>query len=318
MVTRLFARAAMAALLLASLGLGSTAHAVDDPPKPPSDDGGQGPSQGTGDSTDSGGTAYGQEGDCSIVSSPSYLGMACAGGTWNRRSIREILDGDKLPGCWHDPMTPAEVEAMMLSTEGGVTWYWYRCLKGIDPVTLKIGDDGVTFTTGIVSVKDPGQVIHLTKNQEELVDFYDKDGQIPSPVAGVSPMANPRVGAWVSYFDGTDGVVEVSVDSVILRGTVTSLDVEPEGTADPTLHCDGTGYKAQRGDTPFNTNGGCWHQYARSSAAQPDQRYPVNMTAHWVVEVSSNGGATWSVFNEFDKSQITTIPVTEIEALVVR
>jgi len=41
------------------------------------------------------------------------------------------------------------------------------------------------------------------------------------------------------------------------------------------------------------------------------------MTAHWVVEVSADGGATWTTFNRFDKSQITTIPVTEIEALVV-
>ena len=315
-------RLAAAAATVALLTVGGPAFAELHGPKSPND--GTPPSQTptTTDSPDS--TVVDQVNNCSVVSSPSYLGLSCAGGEWNKHSIKETLDGDKLPHCWHDKMTPAETEAMNLDPEGGSTWYWWRCMEGVDPQTLTVGPDGVSFTTGWIPVKDGDAIITLTHNQELLVAMFDKDGQIPSPVAGVSPMAHPRVGSWVSFFDGTPGSVEpLTAGKVQLKAGVVSLKVEPlgEGITEPSsvdlpLTCSGTGYRAHRGDAP-DTAPGCWFRYERSSAAQPAQAYAARITAHWLVQVSADGGASWTTFNEFDKSQITTIPVTEIEALVV-
>jgi len=314
-------RAAAVAAALALLALGPAATADDDGGFPPDPNQGTTTSGNPSGGTDS--TKVGQVGKCSVVSTSSYMGLACAGGDWNKHSIRETLDGDPLPHCWHDQMSPAETEAMMLSSDGGVTWYWYRCMDGIDPETLKVGPDGVTFTVGVVAVKDPGQLITLTHHQEPLVNMFDNDEQIPAPVAGVSPMARPRVGAWVSFFDGTGDVVKVQAGGVTLVAKVESLKIEPLGAGvvgpsevDLPLTCQGTGYKALRGDTPA-THPGCWFRYQRSSAQKPDQKYPAKITAHWVVDITDASGQT-SRFNEFDKWQTTTIPVTEVEALVVQ
>jgi len=308
-------RTAAAALLATLVATGGPALAVGGPPKNP-DTGGT-------PSGDPDSTKWDQVGDCHVVSTSSYMGLACAGGDVTKHSIKETLAGDKLPHCWHDKMTPAETEAMGLSSAGGVTWYWYRCMEGIDPETLKIGPDGVSFTTGVVAIKDPGQLITLTHHQEVLVSMFSQDGQIPAPVAGVSPMAHPRVGAWVSFFDGTGDEVSVAAGGVLLEATVESLRIEPlgKGVVEPSeqklpLECTGTGYRAQRGDTP-GSHAGCWFRYQRSSAQQPDQLYHALITAHWVVYVTDQTGRRWQ-FNEFDKSQETTIPVTEVEALVVQ
>lgn len=274
---------------------------------------------GQGESYDNGEPATGQVRSCSIVSSPAYLGVACGsakGG--NAPSIKEILDGDPLPDCWHEPLTASELAALGYTNDEDSVWYWERCLVGIDPETLKVGDEGVSFTVGLESL-DPGDIITLTPNQQDLVEFQGKDGQIPAPFAAVSPTAHPRVGAWVSFFNATDAEVVVDAGTVVLRARVDRIDVQPlgEGAGD-TVTCPGIGYKAERGDTPETHPAGCWYKYEQSSAAEPDQKYPAVITAYWTVDYSADGGATYQYFNSFSKSQITTIPVTEIQALVIR
>lgn len=272
-----------------------------------------------GASYDDGGSATGQVRDCSIVSSPSYLGLACGSATGDDRpTIREILDGDPLPECWHEPLTASELAALSLANDTDAVWYWERCLRGIDPETLRVGPQGVSFTAGLVSL-DPGDSVTLTPNQADLVEFHGKDGQIPAPFAAVSPSAHPRVGAWVSFFNATDPEVVVDTGPVVLRARVDRIEVQPlgEGAGD-TVGCPGNGHQADRSDSPETHPSACWYKYQQSSAAQPDQKYDAVITAFWSVDVSADSGATWSPFNSFSKSQVTTIPVTEIQALVIR
>ena len=47
----------------------------------------------------------------------------------------------------------------------------------------------------------------------------------------------------------------------------------------------------------------------------PQPAYPVLITATWGVDVTFNGVTT--PFNTFTKSQVTALPVTEIQALVI-
>ncbi|NNM44397.1 hypothetical protein [Knoellia koreensis] len=262
--------------------------------------------------------------NCSVVSSPSYLGVSCGSASGGGLTVKEILGKDPVPECWNERLTASELDAMGLANTsgqpGGASWYWERCLKGIDPKTYKIGPDGISFTIGLVSIKDGDPLTTLTERQRKLVEFKGADQQIPPPIAGVSPAAHPRVGGWVSFFDGSPAEVTASGGgAVVLRARVTSLEVAPLGEDDPArVSCSGTGVKAVKGDNPTTKPDGCWFKYTESSAAQPDQKYPVKMTANWAVEVSASGpNGPFTPFNTFSKSQITTVPVTEIQSIVV-
>ena len=307
-------RLASATLLAVVLGTAyaSPALAWDGEDPVPTDPNPHGPA-------DSGDTNVGQVGNCSVVSSPSYLGLSCGSGSAGVVNVAETLGKDPVPECWHEALTSAELTAMnVVNTPGpdGTTWYWQRCVTGISKHPNEFEPH---FTVGLDQLKGGDKPTTLTENQELLISWSGKDRTIPAPIAGVSPMARPRVGAQVSFFDGSPLVDPVQAGSVILQAHVASITVQPLGSGvEPTISCNGKGYIAQRGDTPANRPGGCWFKYLRSSAAETDNDYDAWMTAHWVVEVSDDGGATWTTFNQFDKSQITTIPVSEIEALVVR
>ncbi|MGL5825195.1 MAG: hypothetical protein ACRCYU_10335 [Nocardioides sp.] len=269
---------------------------------------------GTSGGEDTGSTSVGQVADCSVVSSPTFLGLSCVSGKSGVINVAKILRKDPVPTCWHDPLTPVELTAMNVVNDAGTRWFWRRCVSGISKKPNRFSPE---FEVGVVAVGDGDEVVTLTANQSALLDFAAALDGIPPPIAAVSPMARPRVGAWVSFFNGTAGQRTVRAGSVTLRARVASIKVNPLGRGiGDTLRCAGTGYRARPGDLP-DTAPGCWYRYPRSSADQSDNMFPVWITAHWIVDVSADAGATWQRFNTFDKSQITTIPVTEIQALVV-
>ena len=304
------------------------------PPPPPSGGGTTTPPPSGGTSPVSTGTTpgdtvsgptSGQVGGCSVVSSPSFLGLSCGSGASSNLTVKDILQGDPLPDCWHEPLTEAELSAMGLeNTEGpeGSHWYWERCLKGVKPDKLDVSPSNIHITIGLTSIPNGGEVKHLHGHQIDLINFSSDDKQVPAPVAVTSPSVRPRVGAWVSFFDGTDDTVTASAGGVTLRAGITGISVRPLGTGEPDeVSCAGTGYRARPGDTPQSHPDACWYRYERSSAGQPlvnnekQPAYGVVITATWGVDVVVNGVAT--PFNSFTKSQVTALPVTEIQSIVV-
>jgi hypothetical protein len=300
-------------VMAAGLGLAMPAHAGFEGNG--GNQGGNGvPQGGSGGGEDSGTTNVGQVGDCAVVSSPTFLGLSCVSGKGGAINVASILRDDPVPTCWHDPLTAAELVAMNVQNDARTTWYWRRCVTGISKNPNRFSP---RFEVGVVPLSPGDEVVTLTPNQTALMDYASALDGVPRPIAGVSPMARPRVGAWVSFFDGTAGQRTVRAGSVTLRARVTAIRVNPLGRrVAPTIRCAGTGYRAQPGDTP-DTSPGCWYRYQRSSSDQAENMFPVWVTARWVVDVSADRGATWQRFNTFDKSQITTIPVTEVQALVV-
>jgi hypothetical protein len=264
---------------------------------------------------------------CHIVSSSSYLGASCGSlsGGGNTKSIKQILDGSKLPDCWNEPMSPAELDAMNLQNtpgEQGSKWYWHKCLKGIHPKSFEIVPGGIEFTVGVDSFRNqPGKTDpkpeFLDANQRELVEMHATDGQIPYPVAGVSPSARPRVNQDVAFFDGTADEVTVRAVGVLLRARIEKLTIQPMGEGEGSISCPGSGVEVDKDDTPASKPNACWYRYQKSSAGQPDSMFQVPITAHWQVSTSTDGGATWAPFNEFTKTSTTTVRVNEIQAIVV-
>ena len=285
------------------------------PPTPP-------PTSDPPPSSDGGTPTYGTVKNCAIVSSSSYLGMSCAGSSNNGHTVKEILGSSDVPGCWDEPLSDTELVAMNVQNSPGPqgwTYYWEKCLSGIDPKTKTLEPGGISISLELKRIEHGDPVKTLDANQQQLVDGLAQHGNIPVPVAGVSPSDHARVGQDVSFFDGTPDVVQVAVGSVLLRAHIESIDVEPLGAGRPAkVSCPGTGIVAQAGDTPQSRPDGCWYRYLHSSVGQQNDSYPVQITAHWVVESSADGGATFTIFNRFTKSAVTRVPVTEIQALVVR
>jgi hypothetical protein len=304
-------------------------------PTDPTGPTGTDPTQGgpTGDTSSSGGRV-GSVGGCHVVATPGYLGMACGSGGSDAVSPKDILGEDAVPTCilgtktanpidgvddsgWDEPLTAAELVATGYTGNEDNTWYWHWCVNGVNPKT-KEANGPITFTVGILQIKGPQEPKHLHGHQIDFVKMFHGEGSIPSPIAGTSPNVRPRVGGWVSFFDiATPHVVTVPAGNVVLRATETHITVQPKGEGDPTTRtCAGSGYQAKPGETKINHPQGCWYRYLESSADQPGNTYPAKITSHWRVETSVAGGP-WTPFTAFDKSQVTDVPVTEVQAIVV-
>ncbi|HEX7716495.1 MAG TPA: hypothetical protein VF416_04340 [Marmoricola sp.] len=260
--------------------------------------------------------------NCTIVSGPQYIGGVCAGSGREGRTVKEILGKDPVPDCWDDPVDPDDLAAMGkhdIPGPEGYTHYWHRCLTGVDKKTKTLQPGGMHIDTTLITIPNVTPPTTLTHNQHVLVDGQYRRGIVPTPVAVVSPSDHPRVGLDVAYLDGSDGKLDVSPLGAVIHAYVDHIYVEPLGVgAGPTVDCPGTGKPARPGQTPVPGDGLCWYRYLRSSAGQPDDLYRVRITAHWVVEISLSGDAgTFERLDDFTKSGISRIPVTEVQALVV-
>ncbi|RLV47853.1 hypothetical protein D9V37_17195 [Nocardioides mangrovicus] len=308
--------AVAAALVVLAVSAPSQAG-IDPNPTPNPDPDPVSQSQGA---TDSGGTATADSGGCHLVSTPQSLGSYCPGGESDTASIKAIMGKEKFKKCWDDPMS-AEDQALTgyydAPDEVPPRWgYWERCLMGID--------DDLTVHPPIYLrqtaeyIYDQSKIRRIGDNERKLLVFTNHT--IPYPVAVVSPTTSPRVNQWLSFFDGqpakdVDGVTEHQVTVTALGQTLVAKEekivVRPRGTNDDdSISCPGSGHKAVAGETPV-AGGNCWYRYPRSSAGQPDDKYPVRITAYWTVYL--NGAR----FNSFQKSTTANIPVTEIQAINV-
>lgn len=263
-----------------------------------------------------------QETGCTVVSTPHYLGAACGDSNAGEgRTVKQILGDDPVPTCWHEDFSAQDHEGTGFVNTGEPdpkTWYWEWCMEGVDPET-KERTGPITFTVTYVPLGRDDKVVRLTPRQAELVRIQRSDGgTIPNPIAISSPSAFPRVGMWVSFFDSADPeVVETSVGAMELRAERTWIRVHPTGTG-MSVQCPGGGSKATPEDTKETLPDACWFRYLRSSAQQPDQEYPVSITAHWVASYRHPAtGGVWQTLNEFDKTTQMTLPVSEVQALVV-
>ncbi len=260
-------------------------------------------------------------GNCSVISSSSFLGVNCGhihgGGT---KTIKKILKGDPVPKCWNEKMSPQQKRSLGLVDTDSETWYWVKCLSGINRKTLKVKPGGVKISWGYAAYpNDPTphgpHVIFLTIHQQALVEMEEKDGTIPVPVAGVSPTAVPLVNQDVAFFDGTDSSEKVTVDNIVLRAHITKFAVDPTGGR--TVNCHGPGVKVKRSDTRSSRPDACWYTFHHSSVNQPRHRFNGTVTATWKVTLSTDGGKSFAPFNTFRKTSNSIIEVKEVQSLVV-
>ena len=259
---------------------------------------------------------------CSIVSGPQYVGGVCAGSRSEGKSVKEILGDDPVPDCWHEPVSEEDLAAMgehNVPGPDGYTYYWYHCLTGIDVKTKVAEPGGIHISTELVTLPNGKPPLTLTHNQQVLVDGQADRGNVPTPIAVVSPSDHPRVGLDVAFSNLSDGDFYVRPLGAVIHAYVVSTDIEPLGAGRaPLISCPGNGTIAKPGQARVEGDGLCWYRYLHSSAGQPDDVYDVRITSHWVVEIAANDSGPFQRLDDFTKSATTRIPVTEVQALVVQ
>jgi len=262
----------------------------------------------------------GQVGSCHAAAGPSYIGLACAGSKDHAgKTVKQILGHDPVPTCWFEPMNADDLASMNLQNKPGPdgwTWYWRRCLHGITKKSPSMAN--ATYDIGPRKVPNGTHVKTLTTRQKHLVKGRGTNSQVPTPIAAVSPSDHPRVRQPVAFYDGTGDTVTAQAADVLLTAHIDHIVIHPlgAGSTERPVNCPGTGQPADFGDTPQSRPSLCWYTYQHSSADQPDEAYPAEISAYWVVESQVAGGAS-QVFARFTKSEITTIPVTDVQTLVV-
>jgi len=259
---------------------------------------------------------------CSIVSGPEYVGGVCAGSKSEGKSVKEILGDDPVPHCWHEPVSEEDLAAMgehNVPGPDGYTYYWYHCLTGINVKTKVLEPGGIHISTELVTLPNGTPPLTLTHNQQVLVDGKAERGNVPTPIAIVSPSDHPRVGLDVAFSNLSDGDFKVRPVGAVIHAYVESTDIEPLGAGRaPKISCPGNGTIAKPGQKRVEGDGLCWYRYLHSSAGQPDDVYDVRITSHWVVEIAATDSGPFERLDDFTKSATTRIPVTEVQALVVQ
>jgi hypothetical protein len=159
-----------------------------------------------------------------------------------------------------------------------------------------------------------------------LVAIEGADDLIPFPVAVSSPLPKVRVNADVAFSDGSETSVGPVIRSgagvgvVRMQARVIGFSVSPTGEDGGKVKCAGGGVLVHAGDTPASVPGACWYRYVKSSAGQLDSRFPVSTTATWEIRYTAGAANTpwkdWKVLNTITKTQVTQLPVTEIQTLV--
>ncbi len=264
-------------------------------------------------------------GNCHVVSTPDYLGESCGsvkGGS--KKTIKQILGKDPLPTCWNEPMSAQEKSALNLQdTPGpeGSTYWWQKCLQGINAKTLQAEKGGIKISYGWVAIPNtpkPGdqKVVILTARQKQLIESEAGETMIPAPLAAIAPSGSPVVNQQVAFFDGTKHEVSLNEGGLELQATVTKLSVQPANDNSSTS-CPGAGVDVSADDSKSSEPKACWYHFTHSSADQPDHRFSGTISASWVVRYSTDGGKHWQELNHFTKQGLSSQQVNEIEALNV-
>lgn len=280
------------------------------------------PSQGGATSTDGPATQTTWH-NCSIVSGPSYVGGVCAGSKSEGKTVKQILGDDPVPDCWDEPVSEEQLAAMgkeNVPGPDGYTYYWEHCLTGVDKKTKTVEPGGMHISTELHTIDNGKPPRTLTANQQALVDGKADQGNVPAPIAVVSPADHPRVGLDVAFSNASSGDFYVRPLGAVIHAYVDHTYVEPLGAGvAPKKDCPGNGTVAKPGQRPAEGDGLCWYRYLRSSAGLANEAYDVQITSHWVVEISATGTpGTFERLDDFMKSATTRLPVTEIQALVVQ
>lgn len=255
---------------------------------------------------------------CTFIASPNSIGGICVrASAFDGPTIEEVLGGDPLPECWDEKLTDEELADINLAHGEGTSWYWHRCLRGIDPETLEIDPEGLYFQIGIWPIADDSpDLVSLTPNQQAFVDRFVDRGNVPRPLLVASPSPVPWVNDDVAFFNFGDDEVSLNLaqPGVAMRGKITEIKVFPEGPDGPVVTCPGSGIQVDADDTPQTVPDACWHAYEQSSLGREGDHFEANIYAKWQVDIRING--QWEPFHEFTKGAPSMVQVNEVQAVV--
>ncbi|WP_436788895.1 hypothetical protein [Yinghuangia sp. YIM S10712] len=189
----------------------------------------------------------------------------------------------------------------------------------IDPVT---GEPGAMLGTNPVGNEGPvggAAPPAPPPSPAQLAQVAVSRLVLPSPSVGTSPSGDQVVSVptWL-WVDGASwGSVSATAAVPGVSVTATAVPVSAVwsmGTGDA-VTCSGPGTPYGPGSDPASGSPDCGYTYARSSAGQLAERFPVTVTVTW--RVSWAGGGQSGVVEGLSTSASTGLRVREVQAVVV-
>ena len=261
---------------------------------------------------------------CTLYANSASYGMTCRGGTGDSATYAEILGSEPVPTCWHEDVPegfkPPKVKGEL---PPGGTWYLKTCLvSGINPET-KEPEGRMRFSQEAEYVAPPDRKVDLLPGQAIIVSGVRNVRQIAAPFVLTSPSAKPRVGQNLAFYvppantvGETISVSGPGLGTVQMRARQTGLVVWPLGSRPaPAVDCPGGGVQVTTRDTRETRPDACWWTFDHSSADRPNNRYPMQVEAAWVVEYNADGD--WLELGRFTREQQNNQWVPEVQTIVV-
>jgi len=278
----------------------------------------------------SGSDTTANEGGCHFYAGPGGFGQHCyhpgSTSTGHILTVGEILAGDPLPVCWDTALTPDELTTDRLTNTATYTWFSRQCLTGIGPSpAYTIGPDGPSITHAIIALPAGSTPPTLTTNQQHLVGLYAAGrGDYPAVIAIPNNSGVARVNQQVAFHGAPAATPVETVGGTAMQARVTHLTIHPLGSGNTaTTDCTGAGASTSLTDTPTITAPGtvCWYQFHTSSVDQPDQKFPMTVTATWEVRYTTNPNQPWNNWTtlgtNIHTTNTTNQKVTQIQTIVI-
>ncbi|HSA48613.1 MAG TPA: hypothetical protein VLH10_00675 [Yinghuangia sp.] len=142
---------------------------------------------------------------------------------------------------------------------------------------------------------------------------------LPTPTVGTSPSGDQVVSVptwlWVDGSSWEPVSATAAVPGVSVTATAVPVSAVWSMGNGESVTCTGPGTPYGPGSDPASGSPDCGYTYARSSAGQPSERFPVTVTVSW--RVSWAGAGQSGVVEGMSRSASAGLRVREVQAVVV-
>lgn len=217
-------------------------------------------------------------------------------------------------------------DGSVIEVDGTGRWYDKRCKREggearyVDPVA------GAAFGTGSFAPQETSELVYLRRRAVQPAEIaMEALGYMPLPAPAITTSPPPQ-------FDSVVNVpVFLSVDpadweprsvTTGVPGVSVVVRAEPQrvewdmGTGDFVV-CDGPGTPYDSSRSEADQVADCTYTYRRTSAGQPNERFPVTATLVWRASWSVVGAPGGGDLGEVRRSSSTSLRVAQVQSLNV-
>ncbi len=194
----------------------------------------------------------------------------------------------------------------------GGAWYTYRCSNS--------GVRDALYRAPVWIPDGPAAQPVAVPSPQELAAQARSQLRLPRPSIAANPAGTQLVRLptwlWLDRHGWARQSATASVPGVSVTAVATPRSVSWSMGDGSTVTCAGRGTPFPAGGDPRGSSPDCGHTYQRSSAGEPDTRFPVTATVHWTVTWS--GAGSGGMFGDLTTQAAASFRVAQAQALGTR